>query len=36
VPAVNLLAACLYAVGHAPDFSQAKAIAALNAGRLAA
>ncbi len=36
VPAVNLLAACLYAVGHAPDFSQAKAIAALSAGRLAA
>ena len=36
VPAVNLVAACLYAVGHAPDFTQAKAIAAVNAGRLAA
>ena len=36
VPGVNLVAACLYAVGHAPDFSQAKAIAALNAGRAAA
>lgn len=28
--------ACLYAVGSAPDFSQAKAIAALQAARLAA
>jgi anthranilate phosphoribosyltransferase len=36
VPALNLVAACLYAVGQAPDFSQAKAIAAINAGRLAA
>jgi anthranilate phosphoribosyltransferase len=36
MPAVNLLAACLYAVGHAPDFSQAKAIAALGAARVAA
>jgi anthranilate phosphoribosyltransferase len=36
VPALNLVAACLYAVGEAPDFSQAKAIAAINAGRLAA
>jgi anthranilate phosphoribosyltransferase len=35
-PAVNLVAACLYVVGHAPDFTQAKAIAAVNAGRLAA
>jgi anthranilate phosphoribosyltransferase len=36
VPAVNLVAACLYAVGHAPDFTQAKAVAAVSAGRLAA
>ena len=36
VPAVNLVAACLYAVGHAPDLTQAKAIAAVSAGRLAA
>ena len=36
VPAMNLVAACLYAVGHAPDFTQAKAIAAVSAGRLAA
>jgi anthranilate phosphoribosyltransferase len=36
VPALNLVAACLYAVGRAPDFSQAKAIAAVSAGRLAA
>ena len=36
VPAVNLVAACLYAVGNAPDFTQAKALAAFNAGRLAA
>lgn len=36
VPAVNLVAACLYAVGRAPDFSQAKAMASLRAGRLAA
>jgi anthranilate phosphoribosyltransferase len=36
VPALNLVAACLYAVGRAPDFSQAKAIAAVSASRLAA
>jgi anthranilate phosphoribosyltransferase len=36
VPALNLAAACLYAVGQAPDFTQAKAIAAFHAGRLAA
>lgn len=36
VPALSLVAACLYAVGSAPDFTQAKAIAALHAGRLAA
>jgi anthranilate phosphoribosyltransferase len=36
MPAVNLVAACLYAVGHAPDFSQAKAIAALGAAGVAA
>jgi anthranilate phosphoribosyltransferase len=36
VPALNLVAACLYAVGQAPDISQAKAIAAVNAGRLVA
>lgn len=34
VPALNLAAACLYAVGRAPDLGQAKAIAAFNAGRL--
>jgi anthranilate phosphoribosyltransferase len=36
VPALNVVAACLYAVGEAADFSQAKAMAAINAGRLAA
>ena len=36
VPAVNLVAACLYATGQAPDLTQAKAVAAVNAGRLAA
>ena len=36
VPALNLVAACLYAVGQVPDFSRAKAVAAINAGRLAA
>jgi anthranilate phosphoribosyltransferase len=36
VPALSVVAACLYAVGLARDFSQAKAIAALNASRLAA
>ena len=36
VPALSLAAACLYAVGNAPDFTQAKAIAAIHAGRLAA
>jgi anthranilate phosphoribosyltransferase len=33
IPAVNLVAACLYAVGRAPDFSQAKAIAAIEINR---
>ena len=36
IPALALASACLYAVGGAPDFSQAKAIAALHAGRVAA
>ena len=36
VPAMNLAAACLYAVGRAPDLRQAQAIAAFSAGRLAA
>jgi anthranilate phosphoribosyltransferase len=36
VPALSLVAACLYAVGEAPDLSRAKAIAAIHAGRLAA
>lgn len=36
VPAMALAAACLYAVGSAPDFTQAKAIAAFHAGRLVA
>jgi anthranilate phosphoribosyltransferase len=36
VPALSLVAACLYAVGEAPDLAQAKAIAAIHAGRLAA
>jgi anthranilate phosphoribosyltransferase len=36
VPAMNLVAACIYAVGQAHDLSEAKAIAAVNAGRLAA
>jgi len=36
VPALSLAAACLYAVGNAPDFTQAKAIAALHACRLVA
>lgn len=36
IPALALAAACLYAIGSAPDFSQAKAIAALHAARLAA
>ena len=36
VPALNLVSACLYAVGQAPDLSQAKAIAAVNARRFAA
>ena len=34
--ALNLVAACLYAIGRAPDFSRAKATAAVQAGRLAA
>jgi anthranilate phosphoribosyltransferase len=33
IPAVNLVAACLYAVGRAPDFSQAKAVAAVEINR---
>ena len=36
VPALSLAAACLYATGNALDFTQAKAIAALHAGRIAA
>jgi len=36
VPVVNLLAACLYASGATADFMQAKAIVALQTGRLAA
>jgi anthranilate phosphoribosyltransferase len=36
VPALALASACLYAVGAAPDFTRAKAIAALHAARLAA
>ncbi|HET7729558.1 MAG TPA: hypothetical protein VFK48_05955 [Usitatibacter sp.] len=35
-PALNLVAACLYAAGHAGTLSQAKAVAAIEAGRLAA
>jgi anthranilate phosphoribosyltransferase len=36
VPLVNLASACLYATGASEDFTQAKAIAALQSGRLAA
>jgi len=36
IPALNLVAACLYAVGEAGSMSQAKAVAAIHAGRLAA
>lgn len=36
VTALGLVAACLYALGHAADFTQAKALAAVSAGRLAA
>ncbi|MGE5095522.1 MAG: DNA-binding protein YbiB [Betaproteobacteria bacterium] len=36
VPALNLVAACLYAAGRAPDFARAKAAAAVAGGRLAA
>jgi len=36
MPVVNLLSACLYASGFAADFTQAKAIVALQTGRLAA
>jgi anthranilate phosphoribosyltransferase len=36
VPLVNLAAACIYSTGLTADFAQAKAIAALQAGRLAA
>jgi anthranilate phosphoribosyltransferase len=35
-PLVNLAAACVHAAGAAPDFTQAKAIVALQCGRLAA
>jgi hypothetical protein len=35
-PALNLLAACLYASGRAPDLARAKAAAAVAGGRLAA
>ena len=35
-PLVNLAAACVYAAGAAGDFPQAKAIVALQSGRLAA
>jgi len=35
-PALHLIAACLHAVGGAPDLSRAKAAAAIQAGRLAA
>ncbi|HET9652071.1 MAG TPA: hypothetical protein VFP36_07765 [Usitatibacter sp.] len=36
VPALNLVAACLYAAGRAPDLARAKAAAAVAGGRLAA
>lgn len=36
VPLVNLAAACVHAAGAAPDLTQAKAIVALQSGRLAA
>jgi anthranilate phosphoribosyltransferase len=36
IPALNLVAACLYAVGQAQSLTQAKAVAAIHAGRLAA
>ena len=36
VPLVNLAAACVHAAGIAPDLTQAKAIVALQSGRLAA
>jgi anthranilate phosphoribosyltransferase len=36
VPLVNLAAACVFAAGAAADFTQAKAIVALQCGRLAA
>jgi anthranilate phosphoribosyltransferase len=36
VPALNLVAACLYASGRAPDLPRAKAAAAVAGGRLAA
>lgn len=35
-PVVNQLACCLYGSGYAPDFNQAKAIAAIETGGLAA
>jgi anthranilate phosphoribosyltransferase len=36
IPALNLVAACLLAVGEAGSLAQAKAVAAIHAGRLAA
>lgn len=36
VPLVNLASACVYAAGAAPDLTQAKAVVALQSGRLAA
>lgn len=36
LPLVNQLACCLYASGYSPDFNQAKAIAAVETGSLAA
>ena len=36
LPIVNQLACCLYASGYSPDFNQAKAIAAVETGSLAA
>lgn len=35
-PVINQLACCLYGAGYAPDFNQAKAIAAIETGGLAA
>lgn len=36
IPALNVVAACLYGVGQAGSLAQAKAVAAIQAGRLAA